>query len=124
MPVKEINSSYIFTDGEIIFFKVDYLVPEENGFVTDAEVTVKAKREVSQGKYEDCTLELNFSSITSIYINEHFAGENKISDITLKKLENGLFYISLHPFNTTNEPNDKDNFVITAKGFSFDLLNR
>ena len=123
MPVKEINSNYIFTDGEIIFFKVDYLVPEENGFVTDAEVTVKAKREVSQGKYEDCTLELHFSSITSIYINEHFAGENKISDITLKKLENGLFYISLHPFNTSNEPNDKDNFVITAKSFSFDLLN-
>jgi len=123
MPVKEINSSYIFTDGEIIFFKVDYLVPEENGFVTDAEVTVKAKREVSHGKFEACTLELNFSSITSIYINEHFARENKISDITLKKLENGLFYISLHPFNTTNEPNDKDNFVITAKSFSFDLLN-
>ena len=122
MPIKEIKSSYIFTDGEIIFFKVDYLVPEENGFVTDAEVTVKAKREVSHGKFEDCTLELNFSSITSIYINEHFAGENKISDITLKKLENGLFYISLHPFNTTNEPNDKDNFVITAKSFSFDLL--
>ena len=123
MPVKEINSSYIFTDGEIIFFKVDYLVPVSSGFVTDAEVTVKAKRAMPNNRFEDCTLELNFSAITSIYINENFSGDNKISDITLKKLDNGLFYISLHPFNTTNEPNEKDNFVITAKSFSFDLLN-
>ncbi len=123
MPVQEINSRYIFSEGEIIFFKVDYLVPVSSGFVTDAEVTVKAKRAMPNNRFEDCTLELNFSAITSIYINENFSGDNKISDITLKKLDNGLFYISLHPFNTTNEPNEKDNFVITAKSFSFDLLN-
>lgn len=124
MPVQEINSRYIFSEGEIIFFKVDYLVPVSSGFVTDAEVTVKAKRAMPNNRFEDCTLELNFSAITSIYINENFSGDNKISDITLKKLDNGLFYISLHPFNTTNEPNEKDNFVITAKSFSFDLLNQ
>lgn len=123
MPVQEINSRYIFSEGEIIFFKVDYLVPVSSGFVTDAEVTVKAKRAMPNNRFEDCTLELNFSAITSIYINENFSGDNKISDITLKKLDNGLFYISLHPFNTTNEPNEKDNFVITSKSFSFDLLN-
>ena len=123
MPIQEINSNFIFTEGEIIFFKVDYLVPVSSGFVTDAEVTVKAKRALPHNRFEDCTLELNFSAITSIYINEHFTGDNKISDITLKELDNGLFYISLHPYNKTNEPNEKDNFVITAKSFSFDLLN-
>ena len=123
MPVQEINSNFIFSEGEIVFFKVDYLVPVSNGFITDAEVTVKAKRALPHNQFEYCTLELNFSAITSLYINENFTGDNKISDITLKKLDNGLFYISLHPFNTTNEPNEQDNFVITAKSFSFDLLN-
>jgi hypothetical protein len=123
MPVQEINSKYIFTDGEIISFKVDYQVPTPAGFIAEAEVEVKAKHALPDEEFEYVTLMLNFSAITSLSISENFKHQSKISDITLKKLDDGIFYVSLHPFNTSNEPNDRDNFVIKAEGFTFDVMD-
>lgn len=102
---------------------VNYQVPMKGGFIAEAEVTVKAKRTLPHDKFDYCTLILTFSAITSLFISEDFKLESKISDITLKQLEDGNFYVSLHPFNTSNEPNEKDNFVIRAEGFTFDVIN-
>ncbi len=121
MHVQEINSKYIFTDGEIISFKVNYRVPVKGGFIASARVSVKARHALGDEAFEYCTLILNFSGIRSLNISEDFTSEAKISDMTLKKLDDGSFYISLHPFNTTNEPNENDNFVIKADGFTFDM---
>lgn len=123
MPVEEINSKYIFTDGEVISFKVDYRVPTKKGMVAEAEVEVKAKRSLPKEKFEYCTLVLNFSAITSLHIAEDFKSEARISDITLKRLDDGIFYVALHPYSTNNEPNEKDNFVIKAEGFTFDVID-
>lgn len=123
MHVQEINSKYIFTDGEILSIKIDYQVPSPLGMIAEAEVEVKAKHSLPNDKYEYVTLMLNFSAITSLYISEDFKGESKISDITLKKLDDGNFYVSLHPYNNLNEPNDKDNFVIRAEEFTFDVID-
>lgn len=37
------------------------------------------------------------------------------SDITLTELENGEYYLSIDPYDNTNVPNDKDNFVFKFK---------
>ena len=124
MHVQEINSNYIFTDGEIIYFKVDYQVATEEGLTAAAEVAVKAKRTLANNDFEYCTLVLNFTGITWLFISEDFSNQSKISDMTLKRLEDGLFYVSLHPFNTSNEPDEKDNFVIKAQSFTFDMLKK
>lgn len=123
MPVNEINSNFIFTDGEVIHIKVNFRVPVKSAFVTDAKVKLKARHALPNNNFEYCFLELHFEEITSLYIKEDFTSENKISDMTLKQLPDGNFYISLHPYNTSNEPNELDNFVIRAKRFSFNLLN-
>ncbi len=123
MPEGEINSKYVFTDGEILSFKVNYMVPREHGFVIGAIVKIKAKHALPDDKFEFSNLELKFTSVISLYISEDFTKENKIKNMTLKRLDNGVFYISLQPYNNSNEPHEKDNFVITAQQFTFDLLN-
>lgn len=122
MPIQEINSNFIFTDGEVISFKVNYQVPVKDGFESGARIRIKAKHALPKEKFEYCLLELNFTSMISLFISEDFGTENKISNMTLKKLEDGIFYIALYPYNDLNEPDVKDNFVIRARGFSFDLL--
>lgn len=122
MHVHEINSKYVFTDGEIISIVVDYQKPAPTGFVAQADITVKAKRSLDNTRFEYCTLILKFTAVVFMHITENFRNQSKISDITLKKLENGNFYVSLHPFNHINEPNANDNFVIEAEGFTFDML--
>ena len=122
MPVQEINSNYIFTDGEIQSFKVDYQVPTDKGLEIWARVKIKAKHALPHDKFEYCQLELNFASVISMFVAEDFDRDNKISNMTLKKMDDGTFYISLFPFSDDNEPHEKDNFVITAKDFTFDLV--
>lgn len=122
MPVQEINSNYIFTDGEVLSFKVDYEVPGDKGLEIWATVKIQARHALPHDKFEYRQLELNFSSVISLFIAEDFNRDNKISNMTLKKLDDGVFYISLYPFNNDNEPHEKDNFVIKAKNFTFDLI--
>lgn len=123
MPVQEINSNYIFTDGEVISFSVHYQVPTEKGMVAEARIKLKAKRSLGKEGFDYCILHLNFSSVISLYIAEDFKNESRISDMTLKQLEDDIFYVSLHPYNTSNEPNANDNFVIKAAEFTFEMVN-
>ena len=72
MPVQEINSNYIFTDGEIQSFKVDYQVPTDKGLEIWARVKIKAKHALPHDKFEYCQLELNFASVISMFVAEDF----------------------------------------------------
>jgi len=123
MSVNEINSNYVFTDGEVISFSVHYRVPTDKGLVAEAKITLKAKRSLGREGFDYCTLHLYFSSVISLYISEDFKNESRISDMTLKKIDDDTFYVSLHPYNTSNEPNVNDNFVIRAEEFTFDMVN-
>lgn len=122
MAINEVNSKYIFTDGEIISFLVDYQVPDGKGMTTDAIIKIKAKHALPNDKFEVSRLELAFSSVVFLKISEIFTRENKISNMTLTKTDDGNFYISLRPYDNSNIPNDSDDFVIKARNFSFDLL--
>ncbi len=122
MPVNEVNSKYIFTDGEIISFLVDYQVPNGKGMATDAIIRLKAKHSLPGQKFEISTLELVFSSVVFLKISENFTHDSKISNMTLTTTNDGNFYVSLHPFDNSNMPNENDDFVIRAKNFSFDLV--
>lgn len=121
MPKHDATVNYVFTDGEIISFNVNYQTPVGREFTTSATVTIKAKRALTNNKFEYCFMEMTFHSVSSFHITESFRRETGFSEITLKKLDNGNFYVSLHPFNNLNEPHELDNFVIQAESFTIAL---
>ena len=112
MKLKDSLSDYVLGDGQIISLKVNLDYQEKSK--SRAVVGLIVRRPAEKNLLEKCKIELQFEQVSEVGINEDF-GSDYYSDITLLKLDNGLYYLSLDPFGNTGQPHEKDNFVIIAK---------
>jgi hypothetical protein len=112
MLLEEIRTKYIFNDGNILTFHIDY-----------AEKRVSAKinvrKLIARQKFSYCRIQLEFTKIIWIDLFEDFQTDSAYSNITFLKLENGDFYLSLDPFGNSGMPHAKDNLVLKSKALVF-----
>lgn len=105
-------SNYILNDGQIISLKVDLYYQEKSK--SSAIVGLMVRKPTEKNLFVKCKIELQFEQVREVAINDDF-GSDYYSDLTLLKLDNGLYYLSLDPFGNTGMPHEKDNFVIISK---------
>jgi hypothetical protein len=107
MTLDEATTNYILNDGQIISCSIKF---EDE----PTAVIVLKVREISSNKQVNAYIELIFGNLIEIYLFEDFT-EEYYSDITLLQMNTGEYYLSLDPYGNSNEPNEKDNFIIKAK---------
>ena len=124
MSLEELYSTYALCDGKIYSFKVDfnYLLFGDTKHA-DAIIEIKVRKKAGRHRFENCLIELYFKQVVKFSLYEDFENGIDYSDITFTKLENGLFYFSIDPYGNTNEPHDKDNFIVVAKSFQVKEIN-
>lgn len=116
MNLEELYSTYVLCDGEIHSFKLDFnYLSFGDTKHTEAIIELKVRKKAAKKRFEYCRIDLHFQQVVKFSLYEDFGSSVNYSDITLKKLENGLYYFSIDPYGNSNEPNEKDNFVIVAK---------
>lgn len=96
MTLKEAQANYVFSDGQIVSFNLNYVGKPSLSIVMKV-------REIISKKQIDVFVELKFKDLSEFYLNEGF-GANHYSDITLLELMSGGYYLSLDPFENKNEP--------------------
>jgi hypothetical protein len=116
MTFDDFESQYSLPDGEVISLHIDYC--SDNNDKNSVLLTLKVKRILTKNKRENCILKLMFQDNLQINIYENFGTGSDLSDITLVKLENGCFYLSLDPYDNSGLPNNKDNFTIQSKNLT------
>ena len=110
MTLKEITDIYILCDGEIISCNINF---DGEPFAT----LILKIREKLEKKMNYVLLQFQITGLSKCEIYEDFKTQY-YSDITLIELENGEFYLSLDPYDNSNIPDERDNFIICGKTFS------
>jgi hypothetical protein len=59
-------------------------------------------------------VDLELNTLTHFDIVEDFESKS-YSDLTLTRLGNGEYYLSLDPYGNSNQPHERDNFVFKCK---------
>jgi hypothetical protein len=108
MTVEQIISNYILTDGQINSITVNF--NEE----PSAIVTLNTRKRNPENGVEDVTIDIRLNTLTHFDIVEDFESRS-FSDLTLTRLTNGEYYLSLDPYDNSNQPNERDNFVFKCK---------
>lgn len=112
MEIEDLLSNYVLGDGQIASLKVNLSYQNRSDSVATIELIVR--KPAGNKRLENCRIELQFSQVNEVGINEDF-GSPYYSDIVLVKQEDGSFYLSLDPYGNTGQPNEDDNLVIIAK---------
>lgn len=115
MTLEEIYQQYALNDGEVISFQILFASSQREDAGNKTIVVLKARKRLCEQQFESCTITLEFSHATEVNISEDFRTNGGYSDIVFTKLADGHFYLSFDPYGNTGEPNENDNFVITAK---------
>jgi hypothetical protein len=112
MLFEEICKKYIFNDGNVLTFHIDY---------TEKKVTVEVnvRKLIAIQKFSFCRVQLEFTKLIWIDLFENFQTDGGFSGITFLKLDNGDFYLSLDPYGNSGMPHAKDNLVLKSKGLTF-----
>lgn len=108
MTNDSISLNYILNDGQVVSANVDF------GEYPSATVILNGRKRTADKKIESKVIEIRLKGLVNFNISEDFTSRY-YSDITLTKLENGDFYLSLDPYDNTNRPNEQDNFVFRCK---------
>lgn len=111
MNLEEISNRYVLSDGQVLSFQVSY----EICIIT---INLKVRRNSKKNNFESCIIKLEFKDAIEFNIFEDFGTSTNYSDITFNVLDNGIYYISLDPFDNSGIPNNKDNFVIKSKSLT------
>jgi hypothetical protein len=116
MRLEEITKNYIFCDGEILSLSIDFLKKV-------CTISLQIRNWLNRSKFQKCTVDLEFTDVFTIDISEDFRTDGRYSDITFTKLIDNKFYLSLDPYGNTGQPDNRDNFIVTANSFSFTKEN-
>ena len=116
MKFEEITNTYAFNDGEILSMSIDFLHKT-------CIISLQIRHCLNRNKFQHCTVELEFSDVFTIDISEDFRTNGRYTDITFAKMIDGSFYLSLDPFGNLGLPDSRDNFIVTARSFSFTSAN-
>lgn len=113
--MNELLSRYILNDGEILAlqFNLSYQLPA-SASARQATVELLVRKKLAAGKWQPCQVRLQFQQIQRLTISEDFSSVY-YSDIVLKQLETGAWYLSLDPYGNTGELHDQDNLAIVAR---------
>jgi cobyric acid synthase len=110
------NEKYVLSDGDILSIHI------KNPECTYAEITISTRQYLKKEKYRICKLEIIFTNIKKISLFDNANILGKYSDITIARLDNGNYYVSLDPYENTNEPHEKDNNIIISEQIDFKEL--
>ncbi len=113
-------AGYALNDGEICSIKlaVDY-TSANNSALRQASVDVLIRKKTADGKMQPCLLQIHLNGVRKIVINEEF-DSRYYSDVVFKRVENGLWYLSLDPYGNAGEPHEEDNLVIVSEAVRID----
>ena len=113
MTLEELGNGYFICDGEIFSLKVNLDYYSYNS--SNAIIELKIRKRITRKLTEAYIVKITFNQVEDIRLYEDFKSGRYYSDIVLKELESGLFYLSLDPFGNSGEPHEEDNLVIIAK---------
>ncbi|RYD52786.1 MAG: hypothetical protein EOP52_01165 [Sphingobacteriales bacterium] len=114
MTIEDIHDDYALCDGEILSYTVDVAR-------CSFAVRLLVRKIIGKQTFQECKIELVFSECDSIDISEDFRTSGTYSDITLAKLSDGTFYLSLDPYGNFGEPHENDNYVIVGSSLALVL---
>jgi hypothetical protein len=109
MLFEEFKNTYALSDGRILQMVCDF----EQKIV---RLDLLAWKKTSK-KSVSCQIQLNFVGTFELDLLETF--DSGYSDVTLSRLPNEGFYLSLDPFGNSDLPSDNDNFVIKSRELDF-----
>jgi hypothetical protein len=116
MNLNDLEKNYILCDGEIISMNVNWVYTTDNSVnSSDAFVDLKIRKKIAKKHYESCVIRLAFKELEEIGLLEDSKRGRDYSDIVLRELPSGKYYLSLDPYGNSGEPQDEDNLVIIAK---------
>jgi hypothetical protein len=121
MTLKQLGDGYYLCDGEIFSINVNWVYTSDDGVnYSNAAVNLKIRKKIDKKHYESCIIRLTFKELEEIDLLEDSKRGRDFSDIVLKELPTGKYYLSLDPYGNSGEPNDEDNLVIIAKYLEID----
>ena len=116
MTLEQLGNGYYLCDGEILSINVNWVYTSDNGVnYSNASVDLKIRKKIDKKHYESCIIRLTFKELEEIGLLEDSKRGRDYSDIVLKELPAGKYYLSLDPYGNSGEPKDEDNLVIIAK---------
>ena len=102
----ENSDKYIFSDGKVLSMTCNYA---DNTIVLKLQIRKKVENQVVF-----CAVRLRFENVSKLDLLEYFETSGNYSDIVFVQQSDKLFYLSFDPFGNSGEPNESDNFIITA----------
>ena len=112
MSLQNFHENMVLSDGRILGFALDL---EKR----TARVTVELRKK--QGKNRvSCRVRLLFSEVAEIYLNEDL-GSAYYDQANLVQDAEG-YYLSLDPADNSGLPNQTDNWIIRAAGFTLEEI--
>ncbi len=97
---------YIFSDGKVISMTCNFT---DNTIELRLQIRKKLKKLI-----KNCTVSLRLENVSNLDVVEDFDTSGNYSDIVFVQQADKLFYISFDPYGNSGEPNESDNFTITA----------
>jgi hypothetical protein len=113
--MEELLADYALNDGEICSLNlgIEY-TSAKNSPRRQASVALLVRKKTASEKLEPCILKVKLTGVQKVVLNEDF-GSVYYSDVVFKKVESGLWYLSLDPHGNAGEPHEEDNLVIMAE---------
>ncbi|GAB2457839.1 hypothetical protein GCM10011375_06780 [Hymenobacter qilianensis] len=113
--MEELLATYALSDGKIrsLQLGLEY-TSASNSPLRQASIALQVRKKTANGKLKPCLLQLKLIGIRKLVFNEEF-DSCYYSDVIFKKLENGLWYLSLDPSGNSGEPDEEDNMVVVAE---------
>lgn len=63
---------------------------------------------------QPCLVHIHLTGVRKFVVDEDFES-GYYSDVVFKRVEKGMWYLSLDPYGNSGEPHDEDNLVIVAE---------
>jgi hypothetical protein len=115
MTLSDLEKDYILCDGEIISINVNWIyITEVSVNSSNASVDLKIRKKLTKKHYKSCVIRLTFMELEEIGLLEDSKRGREYSDIVLRELPSGQYYLSLDPYGNNGEPQEEDNLVIIA----------
>ena len=97
---------YIFSDGKVVSMTCNFT---ENTIELRLQIRKKLKKLI-----KPCIVWLRLENVSNLDVLDDFDTWGNYSDIVFVQQADKLFYISFDPYGNSGEPNESDNFTITA----------
>lgn len=118
--MEELLAGYALNDGEICSLNLEVEYTSASNYpLRQASVVLLVRKKTASKTLTPCLLKIKLTKVRKVVLNEDFGSIN-YSDVVFKKVENGLWYLSLDPYGNSGEPHEEDNLVIVAESLEIE----